>query len=147
MAMTASRSPHHAQEDDSMTYLWVALGSALGGMARYWMSEVVAVAIGETFPWGTLVINIIGSLIIGFFATYTGPDGRILIPSDIRIFVMVGICGGFTTFSSFSLQTLNLARSGDFMRAGMNVILSVALCLLFVWLGHLAASALNQIKS
>ncbi|MDE3059801.1 MAG: fluoride efflux transporter CrcB [Pseudomonadota bacterium] len=129
-----------------MTYLWVALGSALGGMARYWLSGAVATAFGEAFPWGTLIINIIGSFVIGFFATFTGPDGRIFAPSDIRIFVMVGLCGGFTTFSSFSLQTLNLARDGEFFHAGMNILLSVALCLLFAWLGHAAAAAMNQIR-
>ena len=86
------------------SYLWIAIGSALGGVARYWFSGVVARLIGETFPWGTLFINIIGSFIIGFFATLTGPDGRILVPSVARQFVMIGLCGGFTTFSSFSLS-------------------------------------------
>ncbi len=129
-----------------ITYLWVAIGSALGGISRYWLSGFVASTIGETFPWGTLIINIIGSFVIGFFATFTGPDGRIIVPSDTRIFVMVGICGGFTTFSSFSLQTLNLARDGDFLRAGTYILLSVALCLFFVWLGHVAAAAFNQLK-
>jgi len=127
-----------------ITYLWVAIGGALGSTARYWLSGLVASACGETFPWGTLIINILGSLVIGFFYTFTGPDGRVIAPSDIRVFVMVGICGGFTTFSSFSLQTLNLARDGDFLRAGMNIVLSVVLCLLFVWLGHMLAVSLNK---
>jgi CrcB protein len=129
-----------------ITYLWVAIGSAFGGCLRYWMSGVIDSAHGETFPLGTLIINILGSFVIGFFATFTGPDGRIIVPSDTRVFVMVGICGGFTTFSAFSLQTLNLARDGDFLRAGMNVVLSVALCLLFVWVGHIMATTLNQMK-
>jgi len=115
-------------------------------MSRYWLSGMVASAFGETFPWGTLIINVLGSLVIGFFATFSGPDGRIIVPSDTRIFVMVGICGGFTTFSSFSLQTLNLARDGEFLHAALNIILSVVLCLTAVWLGHIAAATLNQLK-
>ena len=100
--------------------------------------------VGETFPWGTLAINVVGSFIIGFFATLTGPDGRLLVAPDARQFVMVGLCGGFTTFSSFSLQTLNLLRDGDVLRAGGNVAGSVALCLVAVWLGHVAAAALSS---
>jgi fluoride exporter len=127
-----------------ITYLWIALGGALGSMARYGCSSLAAQWIGETFPWGTLIINVLGSLVIGFFATLTGPDGRVLVAPDARQFVMVGICGGYTTFSSFSLQTLNLVRDGDMLRAGANVVASVVLCLLAVWLGHVGAAALNQ---
>jgi CrcB protein len=129
-----------------LIYLCIAVGSALGGMARYWCSGFIAAAVGETFPWGTLMINIVGSFVIGLFATLTGPDGRLLVSSATRQFVMVGICGGYTTFSSFSLQTLNLAREGEFLSAGLNVSLSVVLCLLSVWLGHSAAVTLNQMK-
>ena len=128
------------------SYLWIAIGSALGGVARYWFSGVVARLIGETFPWGTLFINIIGSFIIGFFATLTGPDGRILVPSVARQFVMIGLCGGFTTFSSFSLQTLNLATDGEYLYAGLYIVLSVVLCLLAVWLGSILATGLNTLK-
>jgi CrcB protein len=127
-----------------ITYVWIGLGGALGSMARYGCSSLAAWWIGETFPWGTLIINVVGSLVIGFFATLTGPDGRVLVAPDARQFVMVGICGGYTTFSSFSLQTLNLVRDGDIVRAGANVVASVVLCLLAVWLGHAAATALNQ---
>lgn len=129
-----------------VTYLWIGLGSALGGMARYWCSGFVADRIGETFPWGTLLVNVVGSFIIGFFATLTAPDGRLLVGSTARQFVMVGVLGGYTTFSSFSLQTLNLARDGEWLRAGANIVLSVILCLVAVWLGHIAAAALNQMK-
>lgn len=129
-----------------LMYFWIAVGSALGGMARYGLSGVIAAAYGETFPLGTLVINILGSFVIGFFAALTGPDGRVLASPVTRQFVMTGLCGGFTTFSSFSFQTLTLARDGDFMRAGVNIVLSVVLCLLFVWLGYVAAAALNQMK-
>jgi CrcB protein len=128
------------------TYLWVAAGSALGGMARYWCSGFVAERVGETFPWGTLAINIIGSFVIGFFGALTGPDGRFLVSPDVRVFVMVGLCGGYTTFSSFSLQTLTLMQAGEWMRAGANVLLSVVLCLFSVWLGVVAAGAINALK-
>ena len=126
-------------------YLLIALGGALGTIARYWLSGVVATHFGETFPWGTIVINVWGSMIIGFFAMLTGPDGRMFIGTEIRQFVMMGLCGGFTTFSSFSLQTLNLARDGELGLALANVGLSVFLCLLGVWIGHLAAEHLNQL--
>lgn len=122
-------------------YLWVAAGSALGGMARYWCSGFVAGRVGETFPWGTLAVNILGSFVIGLFGGLTGPDGRFLISPEVRIFVMVGLCGGYTTFSSFSLQTLALMQDGEWARAGANVVLSVILCLLAVWLGVAAAGA------
>ena len=121
------------------TYLWVAAGSALGGMARYWCSGFVAERAGEAFPWGTLIINILGSFVIGIFGGLTGPDGRFLVSPEVRIFVMVGLCGGYTTFSSFSLQTLTLAQDGQWLEAGSNIVLSVVLCLLAVWLGVAAA--------
>jgi CrcB protein len=126
-----------------MDYLWVALGSALGGVARYWCSGLAARWIGETFPWGTLGVNIIGSVIIGFFATLTAPDGRLFVSSNARIFVMVGFCGGYTTFSSFSLQTLNLMQNGEWLRASANVVASVMLCLVAVVMGHLLAATIN----
>ena len=110
-------------------YLWIAVGSALGGVARYWCSGVAARLIGETFPWGTLIVNVVGSLIIGFFATVTGPDGRWLVGTTARQFVMIGICGGYTTFSSFSLQTLNLLHDGEWLYVGLNIVASVVLCL------------------
>lgn len=127
-------------------YLWIALGSALGGIARYWCSGVAARLFGETFPWGTLFVNVTGSFLIGFFATLTGPDGRIFAGSTMRQFVMLGIFGGFTTFSSFSLQTLNLVQDGEMLHAGGNIVGSVVLCLLAVWLGHVAALSINAMK-
>lgn len=127
-------------------YVWIALGSALGGMARYWCSGFFAGLFGETFPWGTIIVNVAGSFIIGFFATLTGPDGRLFVSSSTRQFVMVGVCGGYTTFSSFSLQTLTLIRDGEWLPAGANIGLSVVLCLMAVILGHMAAATLNQLK-
>jgi len=129
-----------------MMYVWVMLGSALGGGARYWCSGFTANHFGETFPMGTLLVNVIGSFIIGFFATATGPDGRFLVRTEMRQFVMVGLCGGYTTFSSFSLQTLNLVRDGEMGLAAANIALSFVLCLVAVWLGHVAAASLNQLK-
>jgi CrcB protein len=128
-----------------MTYLWIAVGSALGGVLRYWCSGVAARLIGETFPWGTLIVNVVGSFVIGIFFTLTGPDGRLLVSPTARQFVMVGLLGGYTTFSSFSLQTLNLIHDGQFLYAGANVVASVALCMLAVWLGHIAAAHINQL--
>src|SRR5271169_6580474 len=116
--------------DEFVRYLWIMLGGALGTGARYWCSGFVARTIGETFPWGTLMINVTGSLIIGLFATLTGPDGRLFVGATARQFVMIGICGGYTTFSSFSLQTLTLAQDGEWLWAGANVVFSVVLCLL-----------------
>lgn len=125
-------------------YLWIALGGALGTAGRYWISGLVASRFGETFPWGTIIINVTGSFVIGFFATLTGPDGRLLVGTTARQFVMVGICGGYTTFSSFSLQTLTLAQNGEWQAAAGNIVLSVVLCLLAVWLGHAAAAVLGS---
>ena len=127
-----------------MTYLLVALGSALGGTLRYWLSGLIANWAGPAFPWGTLVVNVTGSFVIGFFATLTGPDGRWLVPSDWRQFFMAGICGGYTTFSSFSYQTLTLAQDGEWLGAGLNIGLSVVMCLLGVWLGFTAAALINR---
>ena len=128
------------------SYFWIAIGSALGGIARYWCSGVAARLIGETFPWDTLIVNVVGSFIIGFFAILTGPEGRFMVPSVARQFVMIGLCGGYTTFSSFSLQTLNLATDREYLYAGLNILLSVALCLLAVWLGSILAVGLNALK-
>jgi CrcB protein len=124
--------------------LSIALGSALGGVLRYWCSGLVARWFGETFPWGTLLVNIGGSLLIGLFATLTAPDGRLLVGTLTRQFVMLGVLGGFTTFSSFSLQTLALAQSGEWLRAAGNIVGSVLLCLIGVWSGHALAVVINR---
>jgi CrcB protein len=127
-------------------YILLGLGGALGTLARYWVSGVVANAVGQTFPWGTILVNVTGSFVIGFFATLTGPDGRLLVGGSTRQFVMIGLCGGYTTFSSFSLQTLNLMNDGEWLYAGGNIAASVGLCLVSVWLGAVCASAINQLK-
>ncbi|RME89909.1 MAG: fluoride efflux transporter CrcB [Verrucomicrobia bacterium] len=128
-------------------WLWVALGGALGSLARFGCSGWVARAFGETFPWGTLTVNVAGSFIIGLLATVGGPEGRWLMPPAQREFLWVGMCGGFTTFSSFSLQTLNLMQDGEWFRAGANAVGSVVLCLLAVWLGAVFGQWLNWGRS
>ena len=127
-------------------YFLIALGSGLGGVARFALSGLIAHRFGETFPWGTLVINVSGSFVIGFFATLTEPNGRLLVGGTARQFVMNGLLGGYTTYSSFSLQTLALVRDGEWFRAGANSVGTFALCFFTVWLGHICAVWLNTLK-
>jgi fluoride exporter len=128
------------------TAFFVFIGGGLGSLFRWGVSGLIASKAGETFPWGTLVVNISGSFIIGLFATLTGPDGRWLAKDTFRQFFMIGICGGYTTFSSFSLQTLNLANNGEWGKAAVNSLLSLILCLAGVWLGSALAMTLNSTK-
>lgn len=115
--------------------LWVAVGGAIGSVARYWLAAAVAALTGPAFPWGTLLINLGGSFVIGWFGVLTSAAGPLDVPAEIRLFVLVGLCGGFTTFSSFSLQTLELLQAGEMLRAGCYIVGSVVLCLLAVWAG------------
>jgi len=121
--------------EDMAPYLWVMLGSALGGLLRFTLGRITLNWNGY-LPWTTILINILGSFVIAYFGTLTLAGGRHQASENMRLFVMVGICGGFTTFSSFSLQTFDLARGGSFWRAVANVALSVLLCLAAVALGH-----------
>ncbi|MFT5031004.1 MAG: CrcB protein [Candidatus Binatia bacterium] len=125
-------------------YLLIGLGSALGGMGRFWISTLLARRFGEGFPVGTLVANVSGCLLIGIAAAYTLENGRLQITTPIQQFLMIGLLGGYTTFSTFSLQTLNLAKDGQLTMAGLNVALSVVSCLIAVWLGLTAGAALNR---
>ena len=127
-----------------LAYVLIAIGSALGGTGRYFFSGLVMSFTGGTFPYGTMFVNVTGCLIIGFFATLTGPDGRLLVDTPARQFVMIGICGGYTTFSSFSLETFNLMNSGEWIPAALNAALSLVLCIVSVWIGYVAATALNR---
>ncbi len=125
------------------SYLWIGVGGALGSMSRHWSNGVIGALAGVGFPWGTLLVNVLGSLVIGFAAATMSADGRFPTWNGPRQFVMVGICGGFTTFSAFSLQTLALAQSGQWLPATGNAGLSVGLCMMAVWLGYAAGLALN----
>jgi CrcB protein len=132
----------------NIAYLWVALGGALGSVSRFWLNGIMSGKFGETFPWGTLVVNVTGSFIIGIIAALAVPEGRMDSPSRAFAtqFLMIGVCGGYTTFSSFSLQTLNLFRDREWLYAGGNVILSVILCMIAVWLGWLLGSVFTSTK-
>lgn len=126
-----------------VTCLYVIVGGAIGSFARYAIS-LAALPISRQLPWGTILVNISGSFIIGFFGTLTLAHGRYPVSENWRLFVMVGLCGGFTTFSSFSLQTLDLIRTGAMLRAGANILASVVLCVAAVAVGHVLAAQLNQ---
>jgi crcB protein len=125
-----------------VSYILVMLGGALGTGARFWMSGFIAERGGEFFPLGTLVVNVSGSFFVGFFAAFMGSEGPVLVSLRFRQFFMLGMCGGYTTFSSFSLQTLDLARDGDWVKALLNTGLSFGCCLAAVWLGRILALAL-----
>ena len=126
--------------------LAVAVGGALGSLARFCLAELFVAWGMVAFPWATLVANVSGSFLIGVIAALTGPDGRLLVAPELRLFWMVGICGGYTTFSSFSLQTLTMAQGGDWVAPALNVLLSLVLCLLAVWLGYLAAGVARPVR-
>lgn len=110
----------------------VAAGSALGGVARFWLGMRITAAAGPAFPWGTFAINALGSLAIGYASGWSHV-------SAVRHLVMIGLCGGFTTFSSFSLENLTLLRQGEFSRAALYAAGSMMVCLCAVWLGFLLA--------
>ncbi len=125
-----------------VSYILVMLGGALGTGARFCVSGFIAERGGEFFPLGTLIVNISGSFVIGFLAAFTDPEGTHLVSPRLRQFLMIGVCGGYTTFSSFSLQTLDFVRDGDWMKAFLNTTLSFACCLAAVWLGRILAVTL-----
>jgi CrcB protein len=128
------------------SYLLVAVGGALGSIARFWISGLIAERLHTLFPWNTMVVNATGSFIIGFIGVMAAPEGPM--NSSARVFatqfLMVGICGGYTTFSSFSLATLTLMRDGEWLFAFGNIVLSVVLCMLGVWLGWMAGQWINR---
>ena len=127
-----------------LAYSLVGLGSALGGMGRYWLSDAVAQRVGGAFPWGTVVVNVSGSFVIGLLAALAVPEGRVFLSPSAQRLLLTGVLGGYTTFSSFSLQTLNLAQDGRWLHAAANVAASLGCCLAAVWLGHLAGQWANR---
>ena len=125
--------------------VWVALGSALGAMARWGAGQLFDTAAVASFPWSTLGINTLGSIVIGLYAALTGVDGRLLVSAAHRQFVMTGICGGFTTFSLFTAEVLASAARGDYLLAGSIILVSVPAWLLGVWLGYAAGARWNRL--
>lgn len=142
-----SSARHRAVREVALLYLFVALGSAVGGTARALVSLAAIELAGAGFPWGTLVANALGSFAIGFYAALTGPDGRLLVGTRQRQLVMAGICGGFTTFSVFSLETLRFLVAGEHGLAALNVAVSIVIWLVAVWLGDALAARLNRLAS
>lgn len=126
-------------------YAAVAAGSVVGAVCRA-LASLAFQPLGPGFPWATLFVNVVGSLAIGFYAALTGPDGRLLVGPRQRQFVMTGFCGGFTTFSAFSLETLELVQAGHLPAAGLNVGLSVVTWLVAIWLGHALAMRFNRLR-
>jgi fluoride exporter len=133
-----------ARYKTAIMYAYVAAGAVLGGLARYLASLLILPVSG--FPLATLFVNVTGSFIIGFYGTLSGPDGRLFATAQQRQFVMTGFCGGYTTFSSFSLETVRLLRAGMTETAFLNIAVSVVTWLLAVWLGYAAAARLNRLK-
>lgn len=117
------------------------LGGAIGSALRYALSTWVAETVPSTFPWGTLAVNILGSFVIGLFMGLAQDEGVWWASPNVRAFVVIGILGGFTTFSAFSLQTVLLIQNGHFLQAAGNVVLSVALCLLATGGGFAVANS------
>lgn len=146
--MTAAPTTHprwRALRDGLLLYLAVALGTAIGGVARALVSLAAIELAGPGLPWGTLAANLVGSFIIGFYATLSAPDGRLFVGARQRHFVMTGICGGFTTFSVFSLETLRFAVEGLYWMAAVYVGLSLVIWLAAAWLGHALATRINKL--
>jgi fluoride exporter len=120
---------------------WILLGSAFGGMARYWLSGTVARAFGETFPWGTLVVNVSGAFAVGVIFGMQAPLSIMELHPAVHYLLILGFLGSYTTVSSFSLQTLTLARNRQWSHALVNIVLTTILCLLAVWSGYELAVA------
>ncbi len=118
----------------------IAAGGALGAVMRFWVSSAVYAWLGRGFPWGTLSVNLLGSFIIGL--AFVMLTERLMVGSEIRAFIMIGFLGAFTTFSSFSLETLALMQEGLLLKAAMNILISVVLCIIATWSGMLLARLL-----
>lgn len=150
--MAPHNDPHRAAgrlaalREPAAAYLAVAAGSVIGGTARWGVSELLHGWLGAGFPWGTLFVNVTGSLLIGFYAALAGPDGRLFASPRQRQFVMAGICGGYTTFSIFSIETVRLAEAGRLDLAGLNASVSLLAWLAAAWLGFILAARINRLR-
>ncbi len=113
--------------------LSIAVGGAIGAVMRYWVSTGVYNLLGRGFPYGTLVVNVAGSLLMGFL--YVLLLERMTISPELRAALLIGVLGAFTTFSTFSIETLNLIEQADFVKAGLNVLISVVACVGAAWVG------------
>ena len=123
-----------------MNYLWISLGAIVGASARYALSGYVARAFSSSFPYGTLIINITGSLVLGFFLVLAGE--RVLLDPRWRMLVAIGFCGSYTTFSSYAFETFAAMESGQWTMMALNILGNNALCLLAVILGAAIARGL-----
>ena len=128
----------------AILYACVATGGMLGSVARYLVSLLIPSL--AAFPLATLFVNVTGSFVIGFYSTLSGPDGRLFASTRQRQFVMTGFCGGDTTFSAFSLETFKLLHNGMARTAFLNIVVSVVIWLVAVWVGHRLARRLNRLK-
>ncbi len=122
-------------------YIIVTIGAAVGGAARYWVTNVVYKFLPSTLPYGTLAVNIVGSFIIGFVMFYL--DKNELISPQMRILLTTGFCGSLTTFSTFSFETINLMRDSEFLLAGTNIILNVVLSIGAVFIAYLIGKIIS----
>jgi CrcB protein len=122
-----------------VNYLFVSIGAAVGGVFRYWLSNYVHKFLPANFPYGTLTVNLVGSFLVGFIMYYL--NEREIISANMRILLAVGFCDGFTTFSTFSLETMNLIRDSELLLAGLNVILNISLCLTGIFLAYIIFKA------
>ena len=116
-----------------MQLISIAIGGAAGALCRYGMSNGIYLILGRSFPYGTLAVNILGSIIMG--SAYVMMIERMDVSPELRAGITIGLLGAFTTFSTFSIETLNLLESGDTLKAGLNILLSVSLCITGCWLG------------
>jgi CrcB protein len=124
-----------------LNYLLIGLGAAIGGVLRFWLSNYTYKFLPETFPYGTLFVNVSGSFILGLIIFYFSE--KELLSAQLRIFLAIGFCGGFTTFSTFSLETINLLRESQYWFSFLNIMLNIFLCLLGMYLAYLLTKILG----